>query len=506
MGEAVAKIDLGQSKGEDVMRRGVDEFKSHDLVFALVAHAGSGATVVATQLQELLGLKGYDAQIVKLSGIIKDVAFRRSIIKNMEFEKRSVATTVALQDAGDELRRLFGASAIASLAIQKIHTLRSTEATKPVAFILDSIKHYKEVEMLRAVYGNSFYLISVICSPDNRIKRLKDKYEDDAARDIEDLADRDDVGGSDFGQNVRKTLFLGDLFISNENPEKKQLASDLDRFVDIINDLYIAGPTRHEKGMFAAYCAALTSSCLSRQIGAAILDDDGNIISSGRNDVPMSGGGLYSVDCSKDDRCHVYRQCENDALKERMYKDIFNKLKSKGILSEKVLQENVRSCLQETRIKDLIEFSRAVHAEMDAIVGVARTGRGSTSKATLYTTTYPCHNCARHIVAAGIKEVIYIEPYPKSLAAVLHDDAIIEMSPAQSAKGDRVPFRLFSGVAPRRYASLFERLGEVKDPTGKRIELDPKIGKHRNPILLVSYLDIEKKIADQMMHLIEEDN
>jgi deoxycytidylate deaminase len=60
---------------------------------------------------------------------------------------------------------------------------------------------------------------------------------------------------------------------------------------------------------------------------------------------------------------------------------------------------------KETRIKDLIEYSRSVHAEMDAIVSLARIGGTGLQDATLYTTTFPCHNCARHIVASGIMKV-----------------------------------------------------------------------------------------------------
>ncbi|MFD2579396.1 deaminase [Novosphingobium colocasiae] len=55
-----------------------------------------------------------------------------------------------------------------------------------------------------------------------------------------------------------------------------------------------------------------------------------------------------------------------------------------------------------------MNFSRSVHAEMEAIVSVARIGKGSTVESTLYTTTFPCHNCARHIVAAGITRVVFL--------------------------------------------------------------------------------------------------
>ena len=75
----------------------------------------------------------------------------------------------------------------------------------------------------------------------------------------------------------------------------------------------------------------------------------------------------------------------------------------------------------------------------------------------LVSTTFPCHECARHIVAAGIKKVYYIEPYPKSLVNELYPDSIrIEGGEC----GGFVSFVPFVGVAPRRYQDVF-RLGEI---------------------------------------------
>src|SRR4029077_14612650 len=79
--------------------------------------------------------------------------------------------------------------------------------------------------------------------------------------------------------------------------------------------------------------------------------------------------------------------------------------------------------LKGSRLTNLTEFVRAVHAEMEAILSAARTGV-STRRAILYCTTFPCHNCAKHIIDAGIKRVVYIEPYAKSLSSTLHEDAI----------------------------------------------------------------------------------
>ena len=115
--------------------------------------------------------------------------------------------------------------------------------------------------------------------------------------------------------------------------------------------------------------------------------------------------------------------------------------------------------LKKSRIKDIIEFSRAVHAEMDAIVSVARNANGSLVDAVLYCTTYPCHNCAKHIVAAGIKRVVYVEPYDKSLATELHADSI---SDSGFADGQTVSFELYNGVSPRRYDDFFKKRNDRK--------------------------------------------
>lgn len=66
--------------------------------------------------------------------------------------------------------------------------------------------------------------------------------------------------------------------------------------------------------------------------------------------------------------------------------------------------------------------------------------------------------------------VVYIEPYAKSLARVLHSDSIdIEESCIQ---GSKVQFEPFVGLAPRRYLDCFE-MGERKDKRGKVVKWEP---------------------------------
>ena len=74
----------------------------------------------------------------------------------------------------------------------------------------------------------------------------------------------------------------------------------------------------------------------------------------------------------------------------------------------------------------------------------------------MFTTTFPCHDCAKHIVAAGIKRVVYVEPYPKSLVQELYPDSIA-VDVHTECEG-RVQFEPFVGIAPKRYGDLFALL------------------------------------------------
>lgn len=51
-----------------------------------------------------------------------------------------------------------------------------------------------------------------------------------------------------------------------------------------------------------------------------------------------------------------------------------------------------------------------LHAEANAISKIAKSGNSSNG-ATLYVTTSPCIECAKLIIQAGIKKVVYTEPY-----------------------------------------------------------------------------------------------
>ena len=157
-----------------------------------------------------------------------------------------------------------------------------------------------------------------------------------------------------------------------------------------------------------------------------------------------------------------------------------------------VTDENVRKA-KNSGIGDLTEYGRVVHGEMEALLSCARNNI-SCRGATLYATTFPCHNCAKHIIAAGIKRVVYIEPYPKSKA---FDFYKVEISDSIESE-EKVVFQPFTGVGPQRFIDLFSVSSTRwyaktrKDKDGKKLDWKKEEAELRNPSILFNYLDAEQ--------------
>lgn len=67
-----------------------------------------------------------------------------------------------------------------------------------------------------------------------------------------------------------------------------------------------------------------------------------------------------------------------------------------------------------------------LHAEANAITKVAKSNNSSEG-ATLYITTSPCMECAKLIIQAGIKRIVYCDSYHSSEGLELLNRAEIEI-------------------------------------------------------------------------------
>ncbi len=533
----------GLGRSENVDAKTVSPL-SRELVIGLVGYAGSGCSSVAKRLKTELHSQGYvEPKRIRLSELIAgrfDSSEISAVVEGSEGEGiQKLSRARKLQDLGDKLRDKYGNHAVASLAVKEIMRLRSgaSAGEEKIAFIIDSIKHPDEVELLRRVYDKSFRLIAVHCERAKREMRLVGdaksltKYRGASNAEVRKYLDRDEKDQSNsHGQQVRDAFHQADYFLDNNmfSDGAMRVVGDLGRFVSLLLSNDMVRPTKQETGMFFAQSAALRSSCLSRQVGAALQAPDGTIVSTGTNDVPAFGGGVCDETNGSQNRCFAwdweenggkFKGCHNSRLKKKLRDDIAEWLVENfsAPLAETVFpkkegqmdaENKLRDQLQEgfrkfflgdtgkldkmPGVKDIIEYSRSIHAEMNALFGAAAQGM-SPRECVLYTSTFPCHNCARHLVTAGIKEVYYIEPFTKSLATHLHSDSLT------TERGEEVVGRMrilpFTGVGPRLYEEYFLKRVDLKnDRTGEYIE--PKSDVPTIAVRLSELADVEKRAAE----------
>lgn len=550
MAEAAKKenvSDIGgktSDESDKIAQHIVKEQDSNELYFAVVGPVGSGTSVVAETLKIELEKRepGYTASIIKASDQIKNWAEGNSFqINNSDNYEKSKS----YQDAGDKMRSQLGDNAAVAIGLIKSIRLKRAEETgqnpensepiipdgKKRAYILDSLKHPAEVALLRMFYKEAFCIIGVVCEEEIRQKRLSEgKFKSTSLTNIENFMKRDERANEKNGQQVSKTFHLADFFCDNSTPkldEDKKDNPDWDipekigRLVDAITHKEIVRPHSHEVGMYNAFSAKLRSSCLSRQVGASLLDYEGNLIAVGANEVPKAGGGTYENGFSElfsgkksDHRCATLgKGCQNTITQNEIIDDIIDTIEE---LKNTTDRDKLIKQLKESRIGQLIEFSRAIHAEMDALLSAARQG-SSIIGTRMYVTTYPCHNCARHIVTSGVDEVQFIEPYLKSKALILHGDAITNeeknwIAPSQmtrekqdkikkdknipnSKAHPRVLFRPFTGIAPPLYKRVFLKDRDLKDDQSGCMKIGQSDASIRTISLKETYAGLEARLT-----------
>lgn len=492
-----------------------------EVVIGLVGAIGSNLSTVQNILKtELEDTFGFDTFIIKVS---EDILTCHPNVKDVEnFDKSTKFKRItSLMDLGNKLREFYGEDYIVLEIAAKIRELRKSYqgTNKRVAYIINSLKHDAEVISLKKLYGHTFFQISVFESKDKR----KETLNNTVGMSIEEanlLIKRDEKESEKWGQRTSVAFPRADYFLKLDDKSSIHIKNAITRFIKLVLGNPFITPTFPESAIYMAFMSSLSSSDLSRQVGAVIAKND-SILATGTNDVPKFGGGLYTPKYHENDgriedqeagRDYKYKggydcnHVQRNSLVEEIYSAINEKLD--GILSESIPSQNdvlgsIKKVIQNSEIKDITEYGRMVHAEMDAILSCARSNN-STQGATLYVTTFPCHNCAKHIVAAGIKEVMFVEPYPKSKALEFHEDSI-----SLEKSDSKLRFKPFVGVGPRNFINLFSlSLGigtelERKDLQGKSLESqwNPKTAKLRIKGTPSSYKYYEKEAEDKIKQI-----
>lgn len=478
----------------------MNDFES-ELVVCLVSAVGTENKLVMDLLDERLMRAGYEVHIIKVS---------RHVIPNIhevpDHGGDNYSRISNLMDAGNAARAKSNDDSVLALgAASRIFAMREKESGLPkgspkTAYIIDSLKRPEEVAKLRQIYASGMILVGVHATEERRKNSLVTN-QGIAPERAEELIGRDaNEARVEHGQRVNKTFHMADFFVRISNSHD-QLRCDLNRMVSLWFGNPFITPTFDEHAMFMAFGAALRSADMSRQVGAVVTRDS-QILSAGANDCPKAGGGLYWPERNLESGCiedfdggRDFTRCDGDSNRAeqlRMIEGIVKTGKEKyGFDAVKM-----RELLEKSPLRDLTEFGRVVHAEMEALLSCGRSGF-STIGTTLYSTTFPCHNCAKHIVAAGVARVVYIEPYPKSKALEFHNDSIAGPGKDGAAAANYVNFDAFVGIGPRRFFDFFSmHLGSSyelrrKEESGKKSEWTIEKSRLRISMKPTTYLDNE---------------
>jgi deoxycytidylate deaminase/dephospho-CoA kinase len=394
-------------------------------IIGLTGSFGSGCTYIA---ENVLSPRGYAN--LSLSKDVLRPLFQKKTGSNSDGSSRH-----NLQEFGDQVRESEGPAFLAKSAIEKIEATKDCEETK---WVIDSIRNPHEVRALRE-FSRNFFLFGVYADKEKRWARVREKYQSDRGAFDED--DQNDTGQDNpaHGQRVGDCFYEADVVLTNDddftavgNEPFDRYAAEVDRYVKLVQQpLRKQQPITQDEALMAmAYAMSQRSSCRKRKVGAVIVDRDGNVISSGYNEVPA-----YEKPCSQE-----YNACHRDWLTEgflQKLKEHIPEAAPKGAAIKSLFRKEFK----------ILDYCRALHAEENAIVNLARNGRSvPLDECTLYTTTYPCRMCSNKIVNVGIRQIVYVEPYPDEAAKSILKNADVKT-------------HFFKGVTFKAYSRLY---GEEK--------------------------------------------
>lgn len=479
---------------------------STEIFIGLVAPIGSNLKIVEEKLKENLEKNGYNTIPIKITDIF-DFSSIKGLPNSLKYYLKMELCT--------QLRGKLGTGILAAMAIKKIDEKRKKskkENGQKNAYIINQIKNKGEYDLLSNIYDINYIQISCFSNKNNQDKKLKDKFKDSNTSTenldklkktkglikedflknkfpeetleklIEEyikeyqekilpdathkLIEKDRIDPSQEDKNGQQIddIFHESHYFINLDRNDTELNSQVSKFVDLLFGKYNEYPTQDEFGMSLAHAASVRSNFPGqRQIGSCIISKMGEVISVGSIKAPAPHSNPNKID-------------------EDNIADGYHKIKEKIKKWTEEIKKNQELC---KFIKDSIDFHPCTHAELSAILDAAKQGV-SIRGATLYTTTFPCHLCARDIISGGISKVVFCEAYPKSKNEELYSN-ILEIDP-ESPSDDKVPFNTFFGVGPKRYHYVYNLKAKAKEDLKENI---PPLLKYRSKF---HYKNLEKEI------------
>ena len=450
-----------------------------ELFLGLIAPIGINLDAVEDALTRSFERVAYATNKVRLTSIFNDLPHSYDVDHKNKYERYE-----KLIKAGDKLCKDTGRKDI--FALYGIESLKrfgsrdnNDDVPSEVVHVFRQIKRPDEITTLKEVFGRNVLFVACYSSKadrtENLIKKLLKTNRGMNRTQLESMALQimaidEDEREIPTGQRVTDCYHHADFVLDCTDTAK--LSKSIDRLVDIYFGHPFISPSKDEYCSYFANAASYRSLDLSRQVGAAIFSDSCEVIALGCNEVPKAGGGTYWNDSEYDYRDYALGYDSNQQVKQDMARDALVRLQSSWLqekyrslsperLSYQALEAN-DAPLKGSMISDVIEYGRMVHAEMNAITDAARS-RKSTQDTTLYCTTMPCHLCTKLVIAAGVKRVVYVQPYPKSLVEELYSDSV---SIDKHSTNGKVSYETLKGVTPNGFRMAFRKTSKRKKADG----------------------------------------
>lgn len=488
---------------------------------AIIAPIGVNVEQVISVLSEKSRQINYHPNVVKLTDILKKFG-RVSDAFDNEIERYKAYIAAGDKICGDAKR----GDILTMLGVMELlkngRNGRNSDSQSRRINIFRQIKRLEEYRHLERVYGRNIIFLGCFAAKESRVEYLVNKLRvTDRASSITKLQSQaldiisidEDEDGHSFGQKIIDCYPKSDFILDCTN--LKTLEESCERFFQIYFGHPFVSPTRDEYCSYIANAAAYRSLDLSRQVGAAIFGERGDVISMGCNEVPAPGGGTYWIHSQNDARDYTLGYDSNQRVREDMARDALFKLQKAGWFNEDVSSKTLTQLVdmvfrkktasddeegpwKSSMISDIIEYGRMVHAEMNALSDAARFNR-STQGATLYCTTMPCHMCSKLIIASGIKRVVYVQPYVKSLASELFSDSIIFDNDEDGE--DKVKFVTLKGVTPAGFKRAFSKSERRKNDDGTAVTWNKKEAAPTFLTTIPYYLDNEIQSLSELLAL-----
>ncbi len=284
---------------------------------------------------------------LSLSDVIRDELRTQGLEETRE---RMIVT-------GSALRAAHGPGGLAERLVSRLLPDRN--------YVIDSVRHPAEVEVLRARTGR-FRLLWVEADENVRLARIRARARGGDPQTLAELRAfeaRELASDDPAGQQLLAVQRLAEDTLRNEG-DLPALHAAIQHALE--RSFFFERPSWDEYFMAIARVVASRSNCIKRKV-AAVITQDRRLISTGYNGTPRGVRNCNEGGCP---RCNSFAQGG-------------------------------------TRLDECL----CSHGEENAITQAAFHGV-SVRDSTLYTTFCPCLICTKMIINSGIAEVVYNADYP----------------------------------------------------------------------------------------------